>query len=403
MKRIRQESLVLLLCLLVFCVSLAYGIWSGPELRWQDENEYHQLAEGLRQYGAYEKSPDVLTSFRPPGYPFVLTVIYQAWHSTIAAKIVNAVALGATAVLAAMIVSGVVAQGAVFAPLLLLFYPVFVYTSGTLYPQTLGTFLLVAAIACLVLKPGSSLLTALSGILYGDLILMIPSFLLTLPVVVLALLAHERRLRGGFRMTALFGVCAVLAVLPWTIRNAIQFHELIPVSSNSGINLLLGNSPLTGPNSGVNVDLSRYYGLIPSGAPISEKSADDYYLRFALQWIISEPAAATRLYLLKTLNYFNFRNELATSGRGGGAVDVLLFATYYPLLALALARIAFRKKFPFTFTETLLYVLYFSNALIAAVFFTRIRFRLPFDALLVIMVSMYLGHLVADWRSRRKA
>ena len=69
MKRIRQESLVLLLCLLVFCVSLAYGIWSGPELRWQDENEYHQLAEGLRQYGAYEKSPDVLTSFRPPGYP----------------------------------------------------------------------------------------------------------------------------------------------------------------------------------------------------------------------------------------------------------------------------------------------------------------------------------------------
>lgn len=403
MKRIRQELLVRLLCLLVFCVSLAYGIWSGPDLRWQDETEYHQLAEGLQQYGAYEKAPGVLTSFRPPGYPFVLTVIYQAWHSPIAAKIVNAVALGATAALAAMIVSSVVAQGALFAPLLLLFYPVFVYTSGTLYPQTLGTFLLVAALACLVLRPGSSLLTALSGVLFGYLILMIPSFLMTLPVLGLVLLVHERRLRGGFRLTALFGICAVLAVLPWTIRNAIQFHELIPVSSNSGVNFLLGNSPVTGPNSGVNVDLSRYYGLIPPQALGDEKTADNYFLRFALQWIISEPAAAARLYLLKTLNYFNFRNELATSGRGGGMVDVLLFFTYYPLLALAIARIAFRNKYPFTFTETLLYVLYFSNALVSAVFFARIRFRLPFDALLVIMVSIYLGHLVADWKARRKA
>ena len=403
MRRIPQELLVRLLCLLVFCVSLAYGIWSGTDLRWQDETEYHQLAEGLRQHGAYEKSPEVLTSFRPPGYPFALAVIYQGWHSTIAAKVVNAAALGATAVLAAMIVSSVVAQGALFAPLLLLFYPVFVYTSGTLYPQTLGTFLLVAALACLVLRPGSSLLTALSGILFGYLILMIPSFLMTLPVVGLALLVHERRLQVGFRKTALFGACAVLVVLPWTIRNAIQFHELIPVSSNSGVNFLLGNSPLTGPNSGVNVDLSRYYGLIPPEALGDERTFDNYFLRFALQWIISEPAAAARLYLLKTLNYFNFRNELATAGRGGGAVDVLLFFTYYPMLALALARIAFRKKYPFTFTETLLYVLYFSNALITAVFFARIRFRLPFDALLVLMVSIYLGHLVADWRSRRKA
>lgn len=401
MDRIRQQWAVRVLCLIVFLASLAYGVITGPELKWQDEIEYHQLAEGIGQRLAYEKAPGVNTAFRPPGYPIMLAGVYAVWHSTLAAKIVNAIAIALTALLAARIVGLVSPRGAVLAPVLMLFYPVFLYTSGTLYPQTVGAFLLVASIGCVTLRPGRAAFAALGGALFGLLILMIPSFLMTLPILALTLLIHERRTRRSIRMTVLFCAISLLVVLPWTVRNRLVFHETIVVSSNSGINFLLGNSARTRPNSGVNVDLSEYYARMPKGVPYTEKSADDFYLKFALEWIASEPVAAARLMALKTLNYFNFRNELGTAGRGGGMIDVLLFVTYYPLLALAILRLFQCGRFPLTFTEKLLYVLYFSNAVIAAIFFTRIRFRLPFDAMLVILVSIYLAHWWEWWKARR--
>lgn len=401
MDRIRQQQAVRILCLTVFIASLAYGLFTGPELKWQDEFEYHQLAEGIGQRLAYEKAPGVPTAFRPPGYPIILASIYTVWHSTMAAKVVNAIAMALTALLAARIVALAAPRSAFFAPLLMLFYPVFLYTSGTLYPQTVGALLLVASIGCIVLRPGRIGFAALGGALFGVLILMIPSFLMTLPILALALFIHGRHVPRGLHVTVLFCAISLLVVLPWTVRNRLVFHETIVVSSNSGINFLLGNSARTGPNSGVNVDLNEYYARMPKGIAYTEKSADDFYLKLAIEWITSEPVAAARLLALKTLNYFNFRNELGTAGRGGGMVDVLLFMTYYPLLALAILRICQYRRFPLTFTEKLLYVLYFSNAVVAAVFFTRIRFRLPFDALLVMIAAIYLGHWWEWWAARR--
>jgi hypothetical protein len=79
-----------------------------------------------------------------------------------------------------------------------------------------------------------------------------------------------------------------------------------------------------------------------------------------------------------------------------------MFLTYYPLLALSLVRCALWRRYPFSSAELLLYALYFGNALLSALFFTRIRFRIPFDAVLIVCDAALLGHLAASWTSRRE-
>jgi len=80
-----------------------------------------------------------------------------------------------------------------------------------------------------------------------------------------------------------------------------------------------------------------------------------------------------------------------------------MLVTYYPLLALVGWRLWWRKRVPMTRGEWMMLGIYLCNGLLAAIFFTRIRFRLPFDALLMTLALISLGHLSNWWRTRRAA
>lgn len=139
-------------------------------------------------------------------------------------------------------------------------YPVEFYTATTLYPQTFGAFLLVTIMLLLFGKDVfSAKRTMIAGLVAGILVLAIPSFLLALPLVLVCMLIINKDGIGVLSKHCLILLgCTVLVVAPWTLRNAHVFNAFIPLSTNSGINLLLGNSENTEPNMGMNVDVSRY-------------------------------------------------------------------------------------------------------------------------------------------------
>jgi hypothetical protein len=170
------------------------------------------------------------------------------------------------------------------------------------------------------------------------------------------------------------------------------FGRVVPVSTNSGANLLLGNCENTEPNAGANVDISRYLSQVKG---MNEAEADAYLTRSAVKWVLGHPFQATTMYVLKVLNHFNFRNQLATQSEASSFRDLLVFVPYYTFLAIAITRCAFYRRKPLGRTELLLYSLYFGNALLSAIFFTRIRFRIPFDALLLAIVAISIGHFRA--------
>ena len=389
---------------LLFIAAVVVAILSGDSLRYPDEIDYHAIALNLAHHGEFAVEKGVPTAIRPPGFPFILRGLYVLGEHPVLAKLLNAFALGITSLLLGRLAlagsrSKGAGAGSWIAPVLMLGYPLFLYTAGTLYPQIVGTALFAGVVTLLVTCPGRVGAGVLGGVLFGLLILIVPSFLLFAGLV--PILCAWADWKSGFRWYARAPVMlavAVALVVPWTIRNYSQFHAIIPVSANGGLNLLLGNSPNTTATSGVNVDISAY---MKQTEEFTELGRDDFLKHCAVEYIKAHPGEAAWLYVRKVAGYFHFRNKLFTQGEGSVLRDLVMAASYYPLLLLAVGRLFWAKRLPLTITEVVIYVIYFGNALLSAIFFTRIRFRIPFDALLIVLAALAIELIVVEFRKRQ--
>lgn len=379
----------LITCLIIFIASFAFIIFSGNQLKWADETVYAGIAERLADGHGFVNETLEPSAFRPPGYPYLISLIYQLHESVVVAKLVNAFALAASAWILALIVKNVAPKGEVFAPFLVLIYPLFIFVSGTLYPQIVGGFIFVLALYFLIEYPKTSTYAALSGALLGVLILMIPSFALVFLFITALLLIANRVARiYSIKFVAIFFLATILVVAPWVVRSSLLFDKFVFISTNSGINLLYGNSENTEYDTGV-VDVSKYSAT----EGLNEAELDSYYKNAALNWVVNHPTDALANYFQKAANYFNFKNKLSTKSEESVLKNLILFFSYYPMLIVVLIRCTLWRKYKFSWPELLLYILYFGNAFLSAVVYTRIRYRVPFDFLLVAMVSIFIGHI----------
>jgi hypothetical protein len=94
----------------------------------------------------------------------------------------------------------------------------------------------------------------------------------------------------------------VAAVAPWTVRNALAFHAFVPVATNGGINLYIGNNPRA---------RGHYYYSPKIDAPIAaaikgprrggpnEISVDRLARHLAWQYASEHPYEALRLWRAK--------------------------------------------------------------------------------------------------------
>ncbi|MDB9970314.1 hypothetical protein OAD77_06065, partial [Porticoccaceae bacterium] len=102
------------------------------------------------------------------------------------------------------------------------------------------------------------------------------------------------------------------------------------------------------------------------------------------------PGRVVKLYFGRVANYFASSNRLGTNSESSDIRSWILFLSYYSLLILALLRIPLLYIFALRREEIFLWVIYFGNAFTSAIFLTRIRYRSPFDALLVLIVCFTL-------------
>lgn len=384
-------------------------VWrSGAELRYVDEREYMQLARHLIHGEGFVNESAQATAFRPPGYPFWLAP--WAWLDTAVqvGKALNVALLGLTMLFMRDLVARRVPGAAWCAGLAPLAYPVWAYTAGTLYPQTLCLAMLMGVLwyldrRDLRVSPGGSLVL---GAVWGALVLIAPSFLMLTPVLVWMVVSARGGLwaRAGTIRGAMLTLGVMLVLSPWAWRNWQVFGELVPVSTNGGVNLALGNSPVSSANSGTFVDMSYFTRHIPPGS--SELVESHIYRQLAVDWMQQEPLAALSLYVAKWLNYFNFRASMVGGGQSGWtltASDWVVLLTYYPLIGLVAARLIWLRKLPLSRTEWMLGLMYVGNAFVAAIFFTRLRFRLPFDGVLMTWALISLGQLVSAREGRWRA
>lgn len=393
----RKEKIFLFLVgLLIFVCGVIYSIYLGDKIRYEDEREYISIAKNLVSRGLFSINGVKPTAYRPPGYPFVLASLLFLSNSLILARILNFLALMLCIFLIYKILNDILSPFAgLIGALFFLVYPVLFYTAGTFYPQTTASLIFLFILRFFT-RPEklNGVKSALLGIAYGFLILVVPSFVFSLFVIIIWFLFLQRgKIKKSFLF--LFFACSMVLPFAWTIRNYLVFKAIFFVSTNSGLNLLLGNSENASPNAGLNVDISHY---VDCADTMNEVERDKFYKRKSLEWIFSNKARAFKLYILKWLNHFNYTNRLATKSEEGRIKDIIMFLSYYFLLTLVGIRVALIKRLHMHMFEKLALFLYFSFPFYQAIFFTRIRYRLPYDILLFISGAVLLENRLKNFK-----
>lgn len=393
----KRRVAIIILAATTVAGGAVYSFWLGDRLRFPDERDHVTLARNIAEHRGFSIDGTTPTAYRPPAYPAVLAALARIGVGPRGFRVFNYILLGGTLLLLSSIArkAGGPAAG-LLAVIACLCYPVIFYTAGTLYPQILASALLIVIVRIYFSGPTPRLAgSALMGLCFGTLLLVVPTFAFTLAFVCAWLIYEERR--RAFARIGLILFCAALIVVPWTIRNYRALGRFVAVSTNGGINLLLGSSENTTPNAGVNVDISRY---TDAATDLDEATRDRHYAASALRYMFAEPVRCAQLYVLKFVNYFNYRNELSTKSESSRTRDLIVLFTYGPMLLIVLARTALSFRLPFTRYERFAAWLYVLNGAWAAVFFTRIRFRIPFDFLLASLAAIAVARAVKRLKKR---
>ncbi len=387
----------ILLCGGLLLMLVAYASRLKSSLNFVDETFYYNIALHLRHLHAFSLTGIDPTAIRPPGYPWFIALVQSIHEGVRFAKIVNLLLWFVAALLTADVTRQLFGQRSAsislgFAGL----YVVELYTAGPLYPQPLASVLLLLSLwlHLVWIRSGQWIEAVFQAFTWAALILVVPTFLINFGVY-LCWLAWQKR---NWVQIALILALVAVPLAAWSARNQRVFHRPVFVSDNSGEMLFYGNSSATGMNTGPQVPI---WLLAPqAAAEENELTRENGYKQAAVTWIKAHPQQAAVLYGKKVLNWFNYQTNLYTAGKSSRLYEWVIAASYYPLLILAAYSLFLRRE---RLHQELFFVAqYLSAAAGYAIFFTRIRYRLPYDYLLIVLAAASVAMLL-DRKWRQKA
>ncbi len=231
-------------------IQAAFILDSHPHLVFQvpviDAATYHNMASALARGEAVSQD----AFWQPPLYPYFLATLYRiAGPSVLAARIVQAL-LG---VAAALIVFAIAkrmmpTRPSLIAAILFAAYGPLLFFYSQLLPTGLAvTLFLLATLLTLVLVGQPTLPRALAcGAAFGIAALTVPNVLICAFIPPYYLLRNDptgmdRSQRA--KLCIVFLLALVVSIAPVTIRNASRSGAWVPISTNGGINLYIGNNP----------------------------------------------------------------------------------------------------------------------------------------------------------------
>jgi hypothetical protein len=400
LNRMKNKEIIfaLVLAMVASIFGLFYSFHLGNTLDFLDEHEYISIATNLAQHGMFSLDGIHPTAYRAPTYAFLLAAFIKLGAGVALLRFVNFVFLAWTIIAIYVLVMRISSRGAGAISAVLVFcYPVLFYTAGTLYPQTLAGLLFILSLIPLAASGVDPKRCVLSGLTFGLLVLTVPTFVFALAVCAVWIFSTTK---PGLRNAVILVSSAAIVISAWTVRNYAQFGDFVFVSSNSGINLLLGNSELTTPNSGVNPIIIQRYGKNDAA---NEVELDKHYRDEAIRFITENKIHSFNMYIFKFINYFNYSVSTVTAPRTISIQDGIMLITYGLLLSITVIRLFYAWTYRLSNFEVLIVLLYILNGLFSAIFFTRVRFRLPFDLLLIIVSSIFIAELFYAAKYRKAA
>ncbi|HAA74212.1 TPA: hypothetical protein DCE37_03725 [Candidatus Latescibacteria bacterium] len=304
---IRKHWLILTILAVAVLVRVLVGLERD---RWpfsQDEYHWERLGMVYATHGILVENPD---TYRPPLYPLLLATIYNCFGQVpVIVRMVQAAMAALTCFLVyrAGCRLGNATHSYIAAACAAL-YPLWVFVSGMLLAETLLVMLVAGAcLATLKLLERVNLTNAaVLGLVLGLGILCKP---VGLPWALVVAIGVWIRLKGtpvANRLNVLGAVlCGGLVVItPWIIRNeALTGHRML-MSTNLGMNLLIGHEPRA---NGTYVDGRDYWSIYNriGGEYPDAISKDAAVAREVGKIIVENPLRSVRLALRKVFLFWS--------------------------------------------------------------------------------------------------
>ncbi len=399
--------------------AIAVGAGATPS---SDTAEYDAVAWNLARGAGFSLDGGggpYPTAFVPPMVPWITSLLYRAVGHHYFAAVLLQCAIGALVPLLLAGLGSTLFGGGVgrLAAWLAVFHPLLVFFSGYLLTETTFCVALLAALMAStewIKTPGSARALGV-GVLWGLASLTRPTALLLPPWIALwawGPLGLTVSGRDRTRQVLLLGLGLLLAVGPWTLRNAAALHAFVPVTTGSGRALLDSNNPVVwdDPLRRGGTIISLAVEPYASGVRgMSEPETDAYARRQALAFVRAHAAEWPRAALDKLGRFW----RLSAEGGGTGAwqrpgspltawlrrVDPMLPWSLFmlPCALWGLGR-ALRGPRRWFLSLPLLVVLYFT--LCAAVFWGALRMRVPIEPLVLLFTAVGLEDLRRRLRAR---
>jgi hypothetical protein len=185
------------------------------------------------------------------------------------------------------------------------FYPNLISTTATLQLETVFVFLTLLTVLVMLPvatsdRPSAVRLVAVGG-LAGLVALVRPTIGLVVVALLAALLVARVPALSMLRTIALVLVAMLLALVPWTIRNAVRLDAFVPVATGIGPTLCVSRNPeATGA-----LDTNLMYRYCRPQREFATPEAldvatSDFGTRRAVEWVIRNPGRELRMWVTRT-------------------------------------------------------------------------------------------------------
>jgi 4-amino-4-deoxy-L-arabinose transferase-like glycosyltransferase len=214
-----------------------------------DPDGYQALARNLVEHGVLGTG-ERPTAYRPPLYPLVVAACVAAPWKIEAATAVLHLVLGVATAWLTVDLGGRWGLGrfAFLAGGLVVCDPILLNQSTLVMTETLATFLAVTTLSLTSATAEATgrqrlVFAALAGISFAVAALCRPTFLVALPFAAGGVGYVLSRWRERLQTIAAMCLAASIVLLPWAVRNWLDFGKPIVTTTHGGYTLLLGNNP----------------------------------------------------------------------------------------------------------------------------------------------------------------
>lgn len=186
-------------------------------------------------------------AYWPPGWPMIIAIIYKFFGvHTLPLRLYQAF-------VSALLCPGVYLLGrsifnagtGLLAAIFCIVYPAFLHPQmGFVNLLSDPTYQLLLVAGLLLFFRGEKIKQSyyFCGLVFGFNALVKPNGLAVPGILILIILYQHRFKKNFFKASSLLMLGFLTAILPWTVRNYLVLNKLVLVSTNSGVNLYVGNA-----------------------------------------------------------------------------------------------------------------------------------------------------------------